>query len=58
MGNLFFWILVVYSILSVLGTIAAAISILVSGLSWKEKFLWLLVVIFVPLGWLIYFLLK
>ena len=48
MENLFFWILVVYSL----------ISVLVSGLSWKEKFLWLLVVIFVPLGWLIYFILK
>jgi hypothetical protein len=53
-----FLLLLVYSAISVVATIAAVVSLLLSDCDLREKLLWLLVIIFVPLGWLIYFILK
>jgi|AntRauMinimDraft_4_1070384.scaffolds.fasta_scaffold01999_7 hypothetical protein len=58
MPDVLFWVMVLYSLLSVFGTIAAVVSVFTSDWSWKRIIAWLLVIIFVPLGWLIYFLLK
>jgi len=58
MGDLFFWMLVVYSLISVVGTVAAIFSVFSCDWSWKRRIAWLLVIIFAPLGWLIYFILK
>jgi hypothetical protein len=58
MEDLFFWILVLYSLISVLGSIVAIFSVFSNDWSWKRRIAWLLVIIFAPLGWLIYFILK
>ena len=53
-----FLILLIYSAISMVATIVAVISLLLSDRDMTDKLLWLLVVIFVPLGWLIYFILE
>lgn len=58
MEGLLFWVLVVYSLISVLGTIAAIFSVFSCDWGWKKRIVWLLVILFAPFGWLIYFILK